>query len=577
MTVGIPPVYAESIEGWALKEAELVPNDATVDQSAIDMWDQVYPELRNQLWHAEATSDRHRRLLVAMELRHEMLRIRTAVARGEIQPDPEPYLARILDFAKSYPEPLDASDNRQTIYWLISSLLELAVGREDIFLIDEARVKQFGQELVNLDKSIPSVYGQKLADTGIYSHAYWSRTWNSRLKPHLNQVTDEEDSDLYGGVAKDQIYPALLYSIYDFPGLHQPATPEGDVIFAHDYFVSAKRFFEIGLASWEYMNFEDKRVWLWQVSIRPPRYHTDLWDSFFQLSSSFGDEVLEPDTKQQEQHIERVHLLVDELVTHPAFAEEERARFAHIPLWNSFEQLIESANLDTSYERDRRTRLIEGIEEYYRVYGGSQNVDMRSLSVALSSTERAGISEDQLFGMLVRLSESPHEKVRGVAVAALDSVSLEVGTKVSIQLPDLDGDVFDTDELRGKFVLVDHWDTNCGPCIAAMPGIHETYLEYQDSGFEVVSIAYDAETSRQSVERYKDRMGLTWTTLNGEGAWPVIAARYGYPGYPQYMLLDRQGRYVAGTAEMGNGANLEALLDELLAAEAAEKKAATVH
>lgn len=137
---------------------------------------------------------------------------------------------------------------------------------------------------------------------------------------------------------------------------------------------------------------------------------------------------------------------------------------------------------------------------------------------------------------------------------------------MSIQLPDLDGDVFDTDSLGGKLVLVDHWDTNCGACIAAMPLIHDVYLQYKNLGFEVVSIAYDAETNRRSVERYKDEMGLTWTTLNGEGKWPVIAARYGYSGYPQYMLLDRQRRYVAGTAEMGNGANLEALLDALLAA-----------
>lgn len=41
ITVGIPPVYAENIEDWAVKETELAPNSAAVDQPSIDSWEQV--------------------------------------------------------------------------------------------------------------------------------------------------------------------------------------------------------------------------------------------------------------------------------------------------------------------------------------------------------------------------------------------------------------------------------------------------------------------------------------------------------------------------------------------------------
>lgn len=43
------------------------------------------------------------------------------------------------------------------------------------------------------------------------------------------------------------------------------------------------------------------------------------------------------------------------------------------------------------------------------------------------------------------------------------------------------------------------------------------------------------------------------------------------------MLLDREGRWYAGTEEMGNGAYFEALLNEILAVEAAELGAAQTH
>ena len=181
-----------------------------------------------------------------------------------------------------------------------------------------------------------------------------------------------------------------------------------------------------------------------------------------------------------------------------------------------------------------------------------------------------GLTDFELSVFLKKFLQSSDPEIRSVADAFINRVSLVPGSLISLQAPTLDGDALvETEDHIGKIVLLDHWDTNCAPCIAAFPGIHETYLKYQDQGFEVLSIAYDGESQRKAVERIKERMGLTWTTLNGEGLWPAVAAKYGYPGYPQYMLLDREGRWVAGTAEMGNGANLEALLEDLLAEEKA--------
>lgn len=93
-------------------------------------------------------------------------------------------------------------------------------------------------------------------------------------------------------------------------------------------------------------------------------------------------------------------------------------------------------------------------------------------------------------------------------------------------------------------------------------------LDYKDRGFEVVSIGYDASSERRRVLRIKNELGLTRTTLNGEGQWEEISNKYGFSGFPHYMLLDRDGKLYRGSVRT-TPANLRILFDEMLAEETA--------
>lgn len=134
----------------------------------------------------------------------------------------------------------------------------------------------------------------------------------------------------------------------------------------------------------------------------------------------------------------------------------------------------------------------------------------------------------------------------------------------------IDGEPFDIESLRGKIVLVDHWATTCAGCIAAMPRIHDIYLRYQDLGFEVLLVNYDGPSRLSKVERIEKELGLTWMTYAGNfDLWDnTISVKYGYGGFPQYMLLNRDGTIRAGTGAIDMGRNLEALLNEMLEEEA---------
>ena len=43
--------------------------------------------------------------------------------------------------------------------------------------------------------------------------------------------------------------------------------------------------------------------------------------------------------------------------------------------------------------------------------------------------------------------------------------------------------------LKGKVVLVNFWATDCPGCIKEMPNLINTYNNYKDKGFEVISVA----------------------------------------------------------------------------------------
>jgi len=43
------------------------------------------------------------------------------------------------------------------------------------------------------------------------------------------------------------------------------------------------------------------------------------------------------------------------------------------------------------------------------------------------------------------------------------------------ELQTLNGKVITSNELKGKIILLDFWDTHCGPCIKLMPHMEKLY------------------------------------------------------------------------------------------------------
>lgn len=122
-------------------------------------------------------------------------------------------------------------------------------------------------------------------------------------------------------------------------------------------------------------------------------------------------------------------------------------------------------------------------------------------------------------------------------------------------------------DLRGKAVLLEFWNYQCGPCVGSMPLLFSIYDKYHDKGLVTIGIHVDAGQEIDSAAKLDEKLAeikkAHWkgrdipfpVALLLERRVPFrpdvqrtaccpLAADYGVDGVPTGMLIDRQGRLV---------------------------------
>jgi cytochrome c biogenesis protein CcmG, thiol:disulfide interchange protein DsbE len=150
---------------------------------------------------------------------------------------------------------------------------------------------------------------------------------------------------------------------------------------------------------------------------------------------------------------------------------------------------------------------------------------------------------------------APHRMERG---------SSEVGSRLKLTAPDLDGHEVDVGAAEGKVRVVDFWATWCEPCKDAMPVLDVLSRELAPRGLLVYGISIDED--RTQISQFLEKTPVSFPILWDKGAERVKRFDVGY--MPVTLIVDRAGvvRFVHQGWDQGR-AHLERQEVEKLLAE----------
>ncbi|MFZ0790841.1 MAG: TlpA disulfide reductase family protein [Chromatiaceae bacterium] len=135
----------------------------------------------------------------------------------------------------------------------------------------------------------------------------------------------------------------------------------------------------------------------------------------------------------------------------------------------------------------------------------------------------------------------------------------------ALRLEDLDGNLHDLADLRGRLVLVNFWATWCPPCRREMPSLERLYQQLRDRGLTVLAV---------DVGEDSDTVFAFTGQLDPAPSFPLLldaesraVEDWGVKGLPTSFLIDPQGRVIfraVGGTEFDHAATLEQLSPYLL-------------
>ncbi len=129
---------------------------------------------------------------------------------------------------------------------------------------------------------------------------------------------------------------------------------------------------------------------------------------------------------------------------------------------------------------------------------------------------------------------------------------------------DIEGQVHDMANYKGKYIYVDIWATWCGPCKKEIPALEALQEEYKDND-KILFTSVSIDKDKGAWERMVKDQNMKGLQLFAENEWRASIVRdYKISGIPRFLLIDDEGKIVSANAPRPSSERIKAKLSALV-------------
>lgn len=105
---------------------------------------------------------------------------------------------------------------------------------------------------------------------------------------------------------------------------------------------------------------------------------------------------------------------------------------------------------------------------------------------------------------------------------------------------DLDGNEVTLEDFRGKVVLIDFWESWCGPCLQVFPAMQELREEYPDD-FEVLAVTLGITEGPEEAKAFREEHGYDFNFLYDKNG---VSDELGIHSIPYKVYIGPDGKMI---------------------------------
>lgn len=164
------------------------------------------------------------------------------------------------------------------------------------------------------------------------------------------------------------------------------------------------------------------------------------------------------------------------------------------------------------------------------------------LDYAAFIQNKDSICKSEIKGLYMRMTDDQKQTAIGLEIRQhlYPKPTVGIGDEMA------DGDLYDMEdklrhisEFKGKYILLDFWNSGCSGCVASIPEIEELTTMYRDK-LVVIGISDDPKRKWKEFISEKKMNGNQWNEhrISRTG----LAARYRLDRWPYYVLINQEGK-----------------------------------